>query len=390
MNIHEYQGKELFESYGIPVPKGKVAYTNWQAEDITRSLGGKSVVKAQIHAGNRGASGGVKLVQSSKEAKEVAEVMFNTAMQTAQTGGKAKQVRRILVEEQKVIKKEFYLSMVVDREDKRIAIIASAEGGINIEEVAEEHPEKIFMEHVELSIGVLDFQVRKLGFALGFAGEQIRQFSKIVKAMYKLFVDKDCNLIEINPLIITEDDSLLALDAKVNFDENALMRHPEVLELRDFAEEDPLEVEASRYNLSYIALDGSIGCMVNGAGLAMATMDIIQHYGGDPANFLDVGGGANTEKVSNAFSIILRDEKVKAILINIFGGIMKCDIIANGVVEAVRSIDVQVPIVIRLAGTNLEEGMKVIEESGENLIVAKTLEEAARLAVEKAREGGAA
>ncbi|ADU65059.1 ADP-forming succinate--CoA ligase subunit beta [Desulfurispirillum indicum] len=387
MNIHEYQGKELFEQYGIPVPKGKVAYTNWQAEDITRSLGGKSVVKVQIHAGNRGASGGVKLVSSSKEAKDLAEHFFNTPIKTAQTGGKSKQVRRILVEEQRVINKEFYLSMIVDREERRIAIIASTEGGVNIEEVAEQHPEKILMEHIELSIGILDFQIRKLAFSLGLAGEQIRQFSTIVKGLYKLFTEKDCSQIEINPLIVTDDGSLLALDAKVNFDENALMRHPEILELRDFAEEDPLEVEASRYNLSYIALDGTIGCMVNGAGLAMATMDIIQHYGGEPANFLDVGGGANTEKVSNAFSIILRDEKVKAILVNIFGGIMKCDIIAQGVVEAAKTMDVKVPIIIRLAGTNLEEGMKVIEQSGQNLIVAKTLEEAAKLAVEKARGG---
>lgn len=390
MNIHEYQGKELFEQYGIPVPRGKVAYTNWQAEDLTRKLGGAAVLKVQIHAGNRGASGGVKLVSSAKEAKEVAEHMFNTPIVTAQTAGQAKEVRKILVEELMKIVKEFYLSIIIDRDAQKVAVVASSEGGVNIEEVAEHHPEKIVIEHVEPSVGILDFQARKLAFALGLTGDQVGQFSNILRNLYRLFVEKDCSQVEINPLIINSDGKLVALDAKINFDENAQMRHPDVQELRDFAEEDQREVEASRYNLSYIALDGSIGCMVNGAGLAMATMDMIQHYGGAPANFLDVGGGANTEKVSHAFRIILRDDKVRSILINIFGGIMKCDIIAQGVIEAVREMDLKIPVIVRLEGTNVEEGMKLIRESELNLTVASGLEEAARMAVEAAGKGGAA
>lgn len=384
MNIHEYQGKELFQRYGIPVPKGKIAYTNWQAEDITRDLNGKSVLKAQIHAGNRGACGGIKLVNSPKDAKEVSEQLFTTPLQTAQTGGQSKEVRKLLVEQQLDIAKEYYLSLVVDRENQGIAVIASSCGGMNIEAVAEEHPDQLIVEPIDLTVGMTGFEARKIAFALGFEGNAVKEFIKIIQGLYRLFRDKDCSLVEINPLILTSDNSLMALDAKLNFDDNGLMRHDDIAEMRDFAEEDPKEVEASRYNLSYIALDGTIGCMVNGAGLAMATMDIIKAYGGEPANFLDVGGGANTEKVSHAFRIILRDDKVKSILVNIFGGIMKCDIIAEGVIEAVRDIGLKLPVIIRLEGTNVEEGMRMIQECGLNLLVADSLEQAAKLAVEKA------
>ncbi len=382
MNIHEYQAKEILRRYGVAVPRGKVAFTAEEAVEVARELGGEVfVVKAQIHAGGRGKAGGVKLARSLEEVKEIAAKMIGMKLVTHQTGPEGKEVKRVLIEEGIDIARELYLGIVLDRAKSQLVIMASTEGGVEIETVAAEKPEAIIKEYVNPQIGLQPFQARRIAFGLGLEGTQVKHAVKFILSLYRAFVESDASLAEINPLVITGDGRVLALDAKMNFDDSALYRHPEVAEMRDISEEDPLEVEASKYHLNYIKLDGNVGCMVNGAGLAMATMDIIKYYGGMPANFLDVGGGANVETVRNGFKIILSDPNVKAILINIFGGIVRCDRVAKGIIEAAKSIDVNVPLVIRLAGTNAEEAAELLEQSGMNFEVAKTLEEAAQKVV---------
>jgi len=387
MKIHEFQAKELFREYGVKVPEGRVVFDIKDVERAYNELGGgKVVVKAQIHAGGRGKAGGVKLVGSLNECLEAVESLLGKKLVTYQTGPEGKLVKKVLIEKASNIKKELYLGMVVDRSQNRVVIMGSTEGGVEIEKVASESPEKIFKEYIEPCVGLMPFQIRRLSYKLGFTKDQLKQFTKFLPGLYKLFIEKDCSLVEINPLIITEEGDVLALDAKINFDDNGLFRHPEIEKLRDLDEEDPAEVEAGKYKLSYIKLSGNVGCMVNGAGLAMATMDIIKHAGGEPANFLDVGGGANVESVANAFRIILSDKNVKSVLVNIFGGIVRCDRIAKGILEASKMVDINVPVVIRLQGTNADIARKMIDESKLNFFTAEGLKEAAEKAVELARK----
>jgi succinyl-CoA synthetase beta subunit len=379
MNIHEYQAKELLRSFGVPTGRGLPAFTVDEAVRAAESLGGPAyVVKAQIHAGGRGKGGGVKVVRSIEEVRAEASRMLGMTLVTHQTGPAGKRVQRLYIEDGTAIARELYLSCLVDRETSRIAFIASTEGGVNIEEVAARTPEKIVTVRIDPAAGYSAYVGRRIAAALALEGAEVKQCVAMIGQLYRAFVEKDMSLLEINPLVVTKDGNLLCLDAKINFDGNALDRHPDVKELRDLSEEDPKEVEASRFDLSYVALDGSIGCMVNGAGLAMATMDIIKLYGAEPANFLDVGGGASKEKVAAAFKIITADPKVKGILVNIFGGIMKCDVIAEGIVAAVREVGLKVPLIVRLEGTNVDLGKKIIGQSGLNVIPADDLDDAAR------------
>jgi len=379
MNIHEYQGKEVLKQYGVTVPNGKVAYTVDEAVAAAEALGSPvTVVKAQIHAGGRGKAGGVKVAKSIDEVRAYASEILGKVLVTHQTGPEGKEVKRLLIEEGCAIRKEYYVGVVVDRATGRVVMMASEEGGTEIEEVAEATPEKIFKEIIDPAIGLQVFQARKLAYSIRIPNELVNKAVKFMLALYKAFVEKDCSIAEINPLVVTGDGNVIALDAKLNFDSNALFRHKDILELRDLDEEDEKEIEASKYDLSYIALDGNIGCMVNGAGLAMATMDIIKYYGGDPANFLDVGGGATTEKVTEAFKIILSDAKVAGIFVNIFGGIMRCDVIANGVVEAAKQLGLTKPLVVRLEGTNVELGKRILGESGLNIVPADSMADGAQ------------
>lgn len=377
MNIHEYQGKAVLKQYGVAVPQGEVAFSVDEAVAIAERLGGKAVVKAQIHAGGRGKAGGVKVAKSIEEVRTYAAQILGMTLVTHQTGSEGKVVKRLLIEELSDIKKEYYVGLVVDRSTGRVVMMASEEGGTEIEEVAAHSPEKIFKEVVDPAIGLMPFQARKLAYAINIPKESVNQAVKFMVGLYAAFVDKDCSIAEINPLVVTGDGKVIALDAKLNFDSNALFRHPDILELRDLAEENEKEIEASKFDLSYIALEGNIGCMVNGAGLAMATMDTIQYYGGTPANFLDVGGGATTEKVTAAFKIILSDANVRGILVNIFGGIMKCDVIADGVIAAAKEVGLDKPLVVRLEGTNVDLGKEKLNESGLNIVAADSLADAA-------------
>lgn len=381
MKIHEYQAKQLLASYGIGSPEGYPAENAQEAYEAAVKLGGTCVVKAQIHSGGRGKAGGVKLVKSAQEAKEVSEKLLGSTLVTKQTGPEGKVVNKLFVTAAVDVEKEFYLSLTVDNDGAGLVIIASADGGTEIEEVAEKNPERIIKQPVSVMMGIKDYQIRAVADALGLPNELLKPFNAMMKNMYKLFMEKDCSLIEINPLVITGEGELCVLDAKVTFDDNAMFRHPDMALLRDIAEENPKEVEASKYDLNYIQLEGNIGCMVNGAGLAMATMDIIQSCGGRPANFLDVGGGATAEKVAGAFEILLSDSNVKAIMVNIFGGIMKCDIIAEGIVEAAKKLGVKVPLVVRLEGTNADLGKEILDKSGLDIISAGDIAEAARLSV---------
>jgi succinyl-CoA synthetase beta subunit len=385
MKIHEYQAKAILAKHGVPVPRGEVVFDAADAAAVAARLGGTVVVKAQIHAGGRGKGGGVKVVKGPDEAAAVARQMIGMNLVTYQTGPAGQKVQRVLIEQGLRIERELYLGLVLDRASERLVLMVSSEGGVEIEKVAEESPEKIFKAFIHPGIGLSAFQTRKLAFALGLRGTQVAQAGKMMTALYGAFVATDASLLEINPLIVTEDGNLLALDAKMNFDDNALYRHPELKQLRDTSEEDPLEVEASKFSLNYIKLDGTVGCMVNGAGLAMATMDIIKLAGGEPANFLDVGGGANAEQIRNAFRILTADEAVRAVLINIFGGILRCDILAEGVIAAVRELGVSVPIVIRMEGTNVEKGKQMLKESGLNFETADDMSEAAARVVSAAR-----
>lgn len=378
MNVHEYQAKAILRNFGVPVPEGHVVYNSNSARDWAKRLGeGPYAVKAQIHAGGRGKGGGVKIAKTADEAKQFARAMFGMTLVTHQTGPEGKVVKRVLIESGCNIADEFYVSFLVDRATDKVTLMASAEGGMDIEEVAAKTPEKLFFEAIDPVVGLTAFQARKVAFKLGFEIAQVKQAVPLLMNLYKAFVDTDCSLLEINPLVLTGEGNLLCLDAKINFDDNALFRHIRIRDLRDYDEEDTMEIEASQYDLSYIALDGNIGCMVNGAGLAMATMDIIKHYGGDPANFLDVGGGATIERVTEAFKIILSDEKVEGILVNIFGGIMKCDVIATGVIEGAKQVGVKVPLVVRLEGTNVDLGKKLLAESGLNIVSADGMADAA-------------
>jgi len=386
MKIHEYQAKEILKSYGVPVPKGGVAETPEEAKKIAEEVGTKTiVVKAQIHAGGRGKGGGVRVVNNPDEAEKAAREILGMTLVTHQTGPEGRVVRKVLIEEGVEIKEELYLGIVIDRSEACPVIMASREGGVEIEEVAAESPEKIVKEWIVRSVGFRPFQANKIGYGLGLEPGQVGKLRNIILGLYRAFWEKDCLLAEINPLVLTQSEDLVALDAKINFDDNGLYRHHEIASLRDLNEEAPLEVEASRYNLSYIKLDGNVGCMVNGAGLAMATMDIIKVVGAEPANFLDVGGGATVEMVKNGFKILMSDKNVKAVLINIFGGIMRCDTLAKGVTEAVSEIKVDVPVVVRLEGTNVEEGRRILKESGLNFAVASGMKEAAQKVVEALR-----
>ncbi|MEW9110581.1 MAG: ADP-forming succinate--CoA ligase subunit beta [Cytobacillus gottheilii] len=386
MNIHEYQGKEILRQYGVAVPNGHAAFTADEAVKAAESLQqGIYVVKAQIHAGGRGKAGGVKIAKSIEEVRQYAEELLGKTLVTHQTGPEGKVVNRLLVEEGCDIQKEYYIGLVQDRATSRVVLMASEEGGMDIEEVAEETPEKIFKEVIDPVVGLTAFQANRLAFNINIPAKLVRQAVKFMMGLYKVYIDKDCSIAEINPLVVTGDDKVMALDAKLNFDGNGLFRQKDILELRDFDEEDQKEIEASKYDLSYISLTGNIGCMVNGAGLAMATMDIIKHYGGDPANFLDVGGGATAEKVTEAFKIILSDQNVKGIFVNIFGGIMKCDIIANGVVEAAKQVGLNVPLVVRLEGTNVKEGKQILAEADIDIISADSMADGAQKIVEQVR-----
>jgi len=386
VKIHEYQAKSVLARFGVPVPRGEVAFSAAEAGDVARRLGGDLVVvKAQIHAGGRGKGGGVKVARSANEAEQIAKQMIGMTLVTHQTGPDGKTVGRVLVEEGVQIDRELYLSIVIDRASASPVVIASAAGGMDIEEVAASDPAKILREHIDPGTGIVAFQARKLAFGVGLPAPTVPKFVKVLEAVYKAFIETDASMIEVNPLILTKGGDLLALDAKVSFDDNAVYRHPDLKELRDASEEDPLEVEASKFSLNYIRLDGNIGCMVNGAGLAMATMDIIKLAGGEPANFLDVGGGANAEQIKNAFRILMADKCVKAVLINIFGGILRCDVLAAGVIAAVTELGVRVPIVIRMEGTNVEEGKRLLRESGLNFTTADSMGEAAEKVVALAR-----
>lgn len=385
MKIHEYQAKAILAKYGVAVPRGEMATTVEEAKEIARKLFDSGsqvvVVKAQIHAGGRGKGGGVKLAKSVDEAEKLAQQMLGMTLVTHQTGPEGKVVQRLLIEEGLPIDRELYLSMLLDRAEAKLLIMASQAGGMEIEEVAAKTPEKIIKEHIEPGIGLIAFQARKIAFALNLKPELVNQCVTLLTGLYKAYLDTDASLVEINPLITTKDNRLIALDAKINFDDNALFRHKDIKELRDVTEEAPLEVEASKYGLNYIKLDGNIACMVNGAGLAMATMDIIKYAGGMPANFLDVGGGANEDQVTHAFEILLADKNVKAVLINIFGGILRVDTLANGVVQAAKKTHIQLPIVLRLEGTNVEQGREILANSGLNFIVANTMKDAAEKVV---------
>jgi succinyl-CoA synthetase beta subunit len=389
MKIHEYQAKAILKKYGVAVPRGEMATSREQAEAAAKNLfaAGASgvVVKAQIHAGGRGKGGGVKIAKSVEEAAELAGKILGMNLVTHQTGPEGKLVQRLLIEETLPIEKELYLGILVDRAEGKPVFMASAAGGMDIEQVAAENPDAILKQHVDPGMGLEAFQARKIAFQLGLKGPQINQAVQFLTGLYRAFLDTDASLLEINPFITTTDGRLFALDAKINFDDNALFRHAEFKELRDVTEEDPLEVEASKYNLNYIKLDGNVGCMVNGAGLAMATMDIIKYAGGMPANFLDVGGGANAEQVTHAFEILLSDKNVKAVLINIFGGILRVDTLATGVVEAAQKTHIQLPIVLRLEGTNVEAGREILKNSGLNFIVANTMKDAAEKVVAAAK-----
>jgi succinyl-CoA synthetase beta subunit len=382
MNIHEYQAKEILKRYGVPVPVGRVASTLPEVKAAAAELGGRCVVKAQIHAGGRGKAGGVKLASSPEDAVEKAAEILGKNLVTHQTGPEGRQVSRVLVEQGVNIERELYLGMVLDRAQSRVTTICSSEGGVEIEEVAAKHPEKILKEAIDPAVGLQPFQCRRLAFALGVPQETVGKMVAMMQALYRAFDECDCSIAEINPLILTKEGQVMALDAKMNFDSNALFRQKDILALRDLNEEDPREIEASKYELSYISLDGNIGCMVNGAGLAMATMDIIKLCGGEPANFLDVGGGANKERVAQAFKILLSDVRVRGVLINIFGGIMRCDVLAQGVVDAARELSNKVPLVVRMQGTNVELGRKILSDSGLPIISAETMAEAAEKIVQ--------
>ena len=379
MNIHEYQGKAILRNYGVNVPNGHVAYTVEEAVEVARKLASPvTVVKAQIHAGGRGKAGGVKIAKNLEEVRTYANEILGKTLVTPQTGPEGKEVKRLLIEEGCDINKEYYVGLVLDSTTSRVVMMASEEGGTEIEEVAAATPEKIFKEIIDPGVGLSGFQARRLAFNLNIPNELINKVVNFMMGLYEAFIDKDCSIAEINPLVTTNDGNVIALDAKLNFDDNALFRQKEIEELRDLDEEDEKEIEASAHDLSYISLNGDIGCMVNGAGLAMATMDIIKHYGGDPANFLDVGGGATAEKVTEAFKIILSDQSVKGIFVNIFGGIMKCDVIAEGVVEATKQVGLEIPLVVRLEGTNVELGKKILNESGLNITSADSMGDGAK------------
>ena len=378
MNIHEYQAKEIFRAYNVAVPNSKVAFSVDEAVEAAKELTTDvKVVKAQIHAGGRGKAGGVKIAKNMDEVKQYAEEILGKTLVTHQTGPEGKGVKRLLIEEGCDIKNEYYLGVVLDRATSSVVMMGSEEGGTEIEEVAAETPEKIFKEVVDPVVGLSPYQARRLAFNMNIPKEYVGKAVKFMMSLYKVFVEKDCSIAEINPLVTTGDGEVIALDAKLNFDDNALFRQKDIQELRDLDEEDEKEIEASKYDLSYVALDGNIGCMVNGAGLAMSTMDIIKHYGGEPANFLDVGGGATTEKVTEAFKIILSDQNVKGIFVNIFGGIMKCDVIAEGVVEATKQVGLEMPLVVRLEGTNVDQGKKILDESGLNITSAESMADGA-------------
>ena len=381
MKIHEYQAKEVLRSFGVPVPNGAVARTPEEAEAIAKDLGGAVVVKAQIHAGGRGKGGGIKLAADPAEAKEAASEIIGMQLVTPQTGSEGQKVKSVWVENATDIDRELYLGIVLDRAQSRLVVMASRAGGMDIEEVAATTPEKILKEVVHPGVGLQPFQARRLALGLGLEGDQLKQGVGFITALYKAYTETDCSLAEINPLVVSKSGEVLALDAKMNFDDSAMYRHSEIQTLRDVDEEDPLEVEASKYDLNYIKLDGAVGCMVNGAGLAMATMDIVKYAGSSPANFLDVGGGTNVERVKNAMRILTSDEAVKAVLINIFGGIVRCDRVAEGVVAALEDIEIKVPLVVRLQGTNAEEGAQILENSGLEFTVARKLQEAAEAVV---------
>jgi succinyl-CoA synthetase beta subunit len=382
MKIHEYQAKAILARHGVPVPRGEVTFAAADAVDIAKRLGtGVVVVKAQIHAGGRGKGGGVKLARSPQDAEKLARAMIGMTLITHQTGPEGRVVGRVLIEEGLQMQRELYLSIVLDRAAGRLVIMASAAGGMDIEEVAEKTPEKIVRVHVSPGVGIVPFEARQLGFGIGLDALQVNKFVKVVTALYDAYLATDASLVEVNPLVVTASGDLLALDAKMNFDDNALYRHSDLKEMRDTAEEDPLEIEASKFSLNYIRLEGNIGCMVNGAGLAMATMDIIKLSGGEPANFLDVGGGANAEQIRNAFKILISDKNVQAVLINIFGGILRCDVLAQGVIAAVKELGVRMPIIIRMEGTNVDEGKRLLKESGLNFTTADSMDEAAEKAV---------
>ena len=382
MNVHEYQAKALMREFGVAVPEGQLATTPAEAAAAARALGAETVVvKAQVHAGGRGKGGGIKLASSAEEAENVAGEILGMTLRTHQTGPEGKLVRKVYVEEASQIERELYLAILLDRAEEKFALIASTEGGVEIEVVAEKTPEKILTEHVDPNVGLQGYQVRRLGFGLGLDAAQVKKLEAFAQGLFRLFVEKDASLVEINPLVVTKSGDLFALDGKLNFDDNALYRHPEIAALRDPDEEDERERAAKEIDLAYVGLDGDIGCMVNGAGLAMATLDMIQVCGGSPANFLDAGGGADTEKVKEAFKLILQDDKVKAILVNIFGGIVRCDLIAEGVVAAAGELGIGVPLVVRLQGTNAEEGRAILADSGLDITPAETLQEAGERAV---------
>ncbi|HEC2196904.1 TPA: ADP-forming succinate--CoA ligase subunit beta [Staphylococcus delphini] len=387
MNIHEYQGKEIFRSMGVAVPEGRVAFSAEEAvEKAKESDTDVYVVKAQIHAGGRGKAGGVKIAKSLSEVETYANELLGKVLVTHQTGPEGKEVKRLYIEEGANIQKEYYVGFVIDRATDRVTLMASEEGGTEIEEVAAKNPEKIFKETIDPVVGLAPYQARRIAFNINIPKESINKAVKFLIALYNVFIEKDCSIVEINPLVLTGEGDVLALDSKINFDDNALFRHKDIVELRDLEEEDPKEIEASKYDLSYIALDGNIGCMVNGAGLAMATMDTINHFNGNPANFLDVGGGATKEKVTEAFKIILGDENVKGIFVNIFGGIMRCDIIAEGIVAAVKEVELTLPLVVRLEGTNVKEGKQILKDSGLAIEPANTMAEGAQKIVKLVNE----
>ena len=382
MNIHEFQAKQILRRFNVPVPKGEPAASPEEMAKAFESLGlAKAVAKVQIHAGGRGKAGGVKIVTSAAEARDFAQKLLGKPLVTHQTGPQGRVVRRLYIEQASEVARELYLGMVVDRKAESVAVIASTEGGMEIEEVAAKTPERIITEPIDPIIGLAGFQARKIAFALGLKDKQVGQFGTLLSALYRAFLETDASLIEINPLVVTKDGSVICLDAKMSFDDNGLFRHPDIRELRDPNEEDPAETEAAKFDLSYVHLDGTIGCMVNGAGLAMATMDIVKHYGAEPANFLDVGGGANSQKVAAAFRILLADERVQAVLINIFGGIMQCDVLAQGVVDAAREVKLSIPLVVRMEGTNVDKGKAILKDSGIAVIAANDMADAARRVV---------
>ena len=388
MNVHEYQAKKLLSDFGVKVPGGQVVFGAEEVSEVLDTLNSsRYVVKAQIHAGGRGKGGGIKVVDNARDATQAADEIIGMNLVTHQTGPEGKRVGSVLIEEASSIEKEFYLGMVIDRSREKVVVMGSPEGGVEIEEVAARSPEKIIKEHVDISLGIQPYQCRKIAYFMGLEGGAVRQAVSFISSLYRVFIEKDCSLAEINPLVLTSDGNIVALDAKINFDDNALFRHRDIAGLRDRDEEDPLELEASDAGISFVKLDGNIGCLVNGAGLAMATMDIIKHHGGEPANFLDVGGGATTEQVTKAFKMILSDENVKAIFVNIFGGIMKCDTIADGIVEAAGEVGINVPLVVRLEGTNVEAGREILSNSGLDIQTGADMKEAASKVVEAVKAG---